>query len=149
MNAPSPAPAQRGASVFRFSIAWLALYVAVMGSVLGGLVYARRQALEQYSTAEAQAEWDAFRREMQSLESDPLAPVARRAPQSDEPPTLRLLRDYFGVVVALSLLLASVLFATLMVMIRGVMATQFTPHEDSPAPGTEAEPNRKEKPPAD
>ena len=42
-----------------------------------------------------------------------------RPVHSDEPPTLILLRDHFGVVVAMSLTVASCLFGFLMVVIRG------------------------------
>jgi hypothetical protein len=47
--------------------------------------------------------------------------------QSDEPPTLVLLRDHFGVVVAMSLTVASCLFGFLMLVIRGAKKQALPP----------------------
>ena len=101
---------------------WFAAYLAVIGSVVGGLMAARTSALTQFQSADAQAEWAKFRAEMERQAQDPERSVTRRPPLGDEPPTLRLLRDYFAQILIIALLLTSALFGTLMYLIRGVMA---------------------------
>lgn len=113
------------------NVLWIVLYLCTMGAVVLGLHTAREQALANFSSADAQSEWDEFRSDMKKISEDPDAPVARRVPKSEEPPTLRLLRDYYGTCVLLALLLCSALFATLMVMVRGVFGqSQFIPRND-------------------
>jgi hypothetical protein len=114
------------------NLAWLLVYLLTMSGVVGGLLAARKQALADFASPDAQAQWDAFRDDMRKIAGDPHSPVTRQVPKSDEPPTLRLLRDYFGTVLLLSLLLTSALFITFMVMVRGVMSSNFVPREDSP-----------------
>jgi hypothetical protein len=113
MTAKEPTTARR-----RFTLAdalWLQLYVAMIASVIGGLIYARRQA-EQFNSAEARAQWNEFRDEMQKIEG-------RRVSKREEPPQLQLLRDHFVACLSMALLLSSALFATLMFMIRGAIAS--------------------------
>lgn len=113
------------------NFAWLLVYIATMAGVVGGLAVARRQALADFDSPEAQAQWQTFRDSMKRIADDPEAPIDRRVPKSEEPPTLRLLRDYFGTVVLLAWLLCSALFATLMFMIRGVIGgPKFQPRAD-------------------
>lgn len=113
------------------NLVWLILYLLTMSAVVAGLSYARQQALASFDSPQARDQWQAFRDDMKKIADDPEAPIDRRMPQSDEPPTLRLLRDYFGTCVMLALLLCSALFATLMVMIRGVFAGErYQPRTD-------------------
>jgi hypothetical protein len=51
--------------------------------------------------------------------ADDASPVKRRPPKSPQPPALLLMRDYFGVCLALAIVLSSVLFATFMFFVRG------------------------------
>lgn len=103
---------------------WFVAYLLAMGGVVSALYYARQQALAQFDSPAATAQWQEFRDDMQKIAEDPTSPIDRRMPKSDEPPTLRLLRDYFGTCLALALLLCSALFATFMVMVRGVLGGQ-------------------------
>ncbi len=48
-------------------------------------------------------------------------PVRRKAPSSDEPPALVLMRDYFGVMLSGAVLFGSLLFAVLAIALRGVL----------------------------
>jgi hypothetical protein len=105
---------------------WLLLYLAMIASVIGGLFYARQQA-EQFDSPEARAQWNDFRDEMQKIEG-------RRVSKREEPPQLQLLRDHFVACLAMALLLSSALFATLMFMIRGAIASPGV----SPRPDAEA-----------
>lgn len=115
------------------NMAWLVVYLLTMSGVVAGLLVARQQAIANFASPDAQAQWDEFRDDMRKIADNPHSPVTRRVPQSAEPPTLRLLRDYFSIVLLLSLLLTSALFVTIMVMVRGVLSTNFVPREDSPA----------------
>ncbi len=113
------------------NLIWLAVYLLTMGAIVGGLVYARESSLAKFASPEAQADWETFRAEMQRLSKDQTAPVARRPPEAEQPPTMLLLRDHFVSCVLISLLLSSALFFTVMVMVRGVFGgARFTPHED-------------------
>ncbi len=103
------------------NIVWFVIYLLAMSGIVFGLDYARRQAIAQFDSPEALGQWQEFRDEMKKVAEDPTASVDRRMPKSEEPPTLRLLRDYFGTCVLLGLLLCSALFATFMFMLRGVV----------------------------
>jgi hypothetical protein len=103
------------------SIGWLLAYLAVIALVVGGVNYMRSVATAVYGTAEAQTEWDTWRDDVKELEKQPY-PVKRRVPKSVEPPALVLMRDYFGVCLAVAVVLSSVLFGTFMVLARGAMA---------------------------
>jgi hypothetical protein len=87
----------------------------MVGTVIGGLFYARQQA-EQFNSPQARAQWNEFRDEMKKIEG-------RRVSKREEPPQLQLLRDHFVACLSMALLLSSALFATLMFMIRGALAS--------------------------
>lgn len=103
------------------SIGWLLAYFAVIALVIGGVNYMRSVATTIYGTAQAQTEWDEWREDVKELEKQPY-PVKRRVPKSVEPPALVLMRDYFGVCLAVAVVLTSVLFGTFMVLARGAMS---------------------------
>jgi len=100
---------------------WLLAYLLLMAPVIGGVYYARRQALAIYGTGQAQAEWDAWRDEAKKMAGQP-SPVKRRVPASAQPPALVLMRDHFAVCLGLALVLSTVLFATFMFFLRGAVA---------------------------
>jgi hypothetical protein len=104
------------------NVVWLLAYFAVIGLVLGGVVYGRRQALKVYGSSAAQAEWDEWRADAKKMAEQPSS-VKRRVPKSAEPPALVLMRDYFAVCLAGALLLSTVLFGTFMVLVRGAFAS--------------------------
>lgn len=108
-------------SPFQFSLAWLLVYLAAMASVSGGLAYGRWQALQTYDTAASRSEWTTWRSDVQKSQRS--GGVRRRVPKSTEPPAVVLMRDYFGVCLALSLVLSTILFATFMIFIRGALAS--------------------------
>jgi hypothetical protein len=102
---------------------WLAAYVVVLALVVGGVSYMRLVAMAVYGTAEAQTEWDVWRTDAKKLAEQPY-PVKRRVPKSVEPPALVLMRDYFGVCLAVAVVLSSVLFGTFMMLVRGAMGNR-------------------------
>ena len=87
---------------------------------LGGMTYGRARLLGIYGTSDAQVEWDAWREDAKRMAKS--GPVARRAPKSQQPPALILMRDYFVICLVGSLLLASVLFGTFMILLRGALS---------------------------
>ena len=96
-------------------------YVLVVIGIIGGLYAAQRWASRELGTENAQAEWDQWRDTVRQLPEDNT--VKRKVPKSDEPPALKLMRDYFGVSLAMCLILGSVLYGTLLIAIKGVFAS--------------------------
>jgi hypothetical protein len=90
--------------------------------VTAGMFAGRRMALEQLSTPEAKAEWEAWRQSEPNIKD--VGGVKRRPPTSTEPPALVLLRDHFGVMLFGALFFSSLLFAALMLAVRGAIATR-------------------------
>ena len=101
------------------NIVWLVIYLMTMAGLVGGLFATRNWALESFDSPQSKEEWRRWQEEtLKQAEGE--GPVLRRPARSAEPPTVVLLRDYFVTCLALALLLSSVLFLTLMFMIRGV-----------------------------
>ena len=97
------------------NVVWMLLYLSMIGGVVAGLSYAARQAV-QFDSPEARAQWNEFRDEMKKIEG-------RRVSKREEPPQLQLLRDHYAACLGMALLLSTLLFATLMFMIRGALAS--------------------------
>jgi hypothetical protein len=106
----------------RIPLAWLLGYVVVIACVLGGLIYARQLALSTYGSQVAQEEWDAWRDDAKKMASSD-GPVRRRMPKSVEPPALVLMRDYFLVCMTIALVLCTVLYGTIVLLVRGIAGT--------------------------
>ena len=104
----------------QFSALWLLAYLLLMACVIGGVFYGRSQALAVYGTGQAQAQWDEWREGAKRL-ADESGPVKRRIPKSPEPPALVLMRDYFAACLGLAVVLSTILFATLMLLLRGAL----------------------------
>ena len=105
------------------NLVWLFGYLAMLGLVGGGTAYFRAQTLAVYGTGAAQTDWNEWREDA-SKRAKGAGPVKQRVPKSVEPPALVLMRDYFAVCLGLALLLSSVLFATFMFFLRGVLNTR-------------------------
>ncbi|HEY2414111.1 MAG TPA: hypothetical protein VGI40_17835 [Pirellulaceae bacterium] len=126
------------------SIGWLTAYVVVLALVVGGVRYMRGVAIAVYGTPQAQTEWDTWREDVKELEKQPY-PVKRRTPKSAEPPALVLMRDYFGVCLAIAVVLSSVLFGTFMVMVRGATQSRVGfAHHDSAKRGGHSPPYKND-----
>ncbi len=106
----------------KFHLLDIALLVLLLAAVTGGLIFGRQQAIAVYGDRAAQSEWDAWREDAKELSKGP-GPVIRRTPKSAAPPALVLMRNYFVVCLALSLLLSSVLFITTLAFLRGAFNT--------------------------
>lgn len=86
------------------ALTWVALLI---GPPVAFLRW-REARLATLTDPAVQADWDAFRADMQR-QSGPLGPVQRKVPKSPEPPELVWLRDYPTLAVAAWVLFAGVL----------------------------------------
>lgn len=95
---------------------WLA--ALVLPPVL--LLRARADWLQQWDRPEAQAGWEAFRRDMRQ-QSGRDGPVQRKVPKSAEPPVRVWLRDYFQLAVVAWVLFTGVLGGVFSLFVVGVL----------------------------
>jgi hypothetical protein len=105
----------------QYQLAAAAVYLVTMTALVLGLFRARVWVAQAYGDRGARSQWQTYREDMASQATDTEAPVRRRAPKSVEPPALVLMRDYFSVCLALALVLSSALFATLALLVGGVL----------------------------
>src|SRR2546423_632305 len=110
MNSP-----QRNSRWLRW---WLAGYIALVVMVLSAMFWARRSAV-QMSSSESISDWQSWREDVREQQSQH-GPVERRVPQSDEPPALVLMRDYFMVMMVGALLFSSMLYWVIAWFITGI-----------------------------
>ena len=111
---------------------WLALYLAVMAGLTVAMFGLRGWSQQQLDTGEAREQWDEWKEET-ARQAAGEGPVKRREAESSEPPTLALLRDYFGVMLGAALGFASLIFGTFMLLWRGALATPSLPqHVQAP-----------------
>lgn len=109
---------RRGNVTFR--ILACMLYVACVAGVVFGMNCARSHLLAVYGSEQAQGNWQNWR----DAASADVGPVERDEPVSDVPPAFVLMRHHFRTCLAFSLLLTTVLFVTLLIMIRGAFFYQ-------------------------
>ena len=93
-------------------------YLLFVAAIAGSVFYGRSRALSIYGSGKAQDAWDTWRADAKKMAEDPQS-VKRRIPKSAEPPALVLMRDYFAICLAGSLVLSTVLFGTFMILVRG------------------------------
>jgi H+/Cl- antiporter ClcA len=110
---------------------WLLGYAAMIAAVVGAMVWAKQSAMSSSVT-----EWQAWREAERKEQSGPKI-VERRVPQSDEPPALVLMRDYFVVLMLGALVFSSLLFWVIAWFVTGILA--------QPAKGTGTEPSHSER----
>jgi hypothetical protein len=99
-------------------VAWV--YVCFLLLLSGFLIYARSWTLETLATPKASDDWNHWKHRASQLAGDD-GPVQRRAPSSNEPPGLILLRDHFAVCGLAVITLGSLLFFSTAVALRGVL----------------------------
>lgn len=111
-------PAERSSGYLSHA-AFSALYLLLLAAVIGGSYYARSWAIAVYGGPQGQAGWDQWRAGAEKLSTE--GPVKRRVPKSDKPPALVLATTYFGVCLTIVLVLTTVLFATAVYFVQGVL----------------------------
>ena len=110
-------PAERSSGYCAYVVLGVS-YALLLTAVLGGSFTARAWARSVYGSREAQAQWQKWRAGAAKLSSE--GPVQRRVPKSDQPPALVLATTYFGICLAIVLVLTTVLFATAAFFVHGV-----------------------------
>ena len=117
-------------AISRRNVSWLGVFVTLILVLTWGLLRARHNALIALGTEQAQGNWQQWR-DAASQQTSTAGPVQRQVPKSEEPPALVLLRDHFATSWLILAVLTSLVFATLIWMIRGVFAgPRFEPQMD-------------------
>lgn len=111
-------PAERSSGYLSYGV-YSVLYVLLLAAVIGVSYYARSWAIAVYGSPQAQAQWNQWRVGAEKLSAE--GPVKRRVPKSDKPPALVLATTYFGVCLTIVLVLTTVLFATAVYFVQGVL----------------------------
>lgn len=103
------------AGLAAMAAAWIALIVVPPVALLR----VRAGWLQRLEQPEAQAQWDAFRADMQR-QSGRDGPVQRKVPRSVEPPLRVWLRDYVWLGVAAWVLFGGIIGIAMLLFVRGV-----------------------------
>jgi len=102
------------------NLAWLAAYLAIVGSLVAWLVSSRPRLIAHFSRASSQQSWENFREEARRQEQGE-GPVKRRVPKSEQPNMAVLLEDHFEICIAAAIIFPSLLFFATMFFIRGAV----------------------------
>lgn len=100
---------------------WLALFLLLLAATAWGMIRGRNWILATYDSDSATAEWQEWKQDAAQMERLPNV-VKRKAPKSDLPPAVILMKDYFGICLVGGLGLTAVLLAALLLMMRGAFA---------------------------
>jgi hypothetical protein len=103
-----------------FDVGAVVVLQLVLAAVTLTLVTVRQSTLASLEHSGPQAAWDEYRDAVRAGKADQ-GFVRRRAPVSDEPPTLVLLRDHFAVCLVGLLTMSGLLYGALIFLIRGVL----------------------------
>jgi hypothetical protein len=88
--------------------------------IIAALLYARRQAITVYGTDAARKDWQKWVEDAREQQSGS-GPIRRRAPTTDRPPALILMRDYFITCLAAAIVLPSAVYWSFAFMLNGVL----------------------------
>ena len=105
-------------------------YTALMASVALGLTLMRQPVITSLSLPDAASDWQEWR-DAAEMSAGTQGPVQRRVPEAVEPPPVIWLRDYFPICLLAVLGSVSILFVIMVLAIRGVMAPNVSPREDT------------------
>lgn len=100
---------------------WFALFLLLLAATAWGMIRGRNWILATYDSDSATAEWQEWKQDAAQMERLPNV-VKRKAPKSDLPPAVILMKDYFGICLVGGLGLTAVLLAALLLMMRGAFA---------------------------
>jgi hypothetical protein len=99
---------------------WLIGYAVLVTAAVVGMFKARRSVLEEYSTPESIAAWQAWRKDVHQHQAN-LGPVERREVKAEEPPTLVWMRDYFVVATVGAVFFLSMLYWVMAWFVTGAL----------------------------
>jgi hypothetical protein len=105
---------------------WIVGYFALVGAVVGTMMWLRQSAVPEWSSSQSISDWQQWRSDVQSQQNK-RASVKREVPKSQEPPALVLMRDFFGVMLAGALLFTSMLYWILVWFVTGICTSEPTP----------------------
>lgn len=109
-----------GLRVARLDLLFLATYVLLMVGIAWAMFAARARLAPRFAGDQRKQEWSQWREAVQQGDAD-MGRVKRKVPRSQEPPTLVLLRDHFAVCLIGLLGISSVLYGSVVFMLRGVL----------------------------
>jgi hypothetical protein len=95
----------------------------MLGCTIAAMLYARRQTEAIYGTEQARTDWQEWVKAAQKQEAGE-GPIRRRAPTTDTPPALILMRDYFITCFTGALVISSALFWSLAFLLHGVLTSK-------------------------
>jgi hypothetical protein len=101
------------------NLLWLAGWLATLAVALWLLSVARQRVIADLSRPEAKADWQQWKQDEIERQRQADAPVRRKAPKSDEPPALVLMRDSFPAIAGLALTVVTVCYGFVMLVFRG------------------------------
>ena len=93
-------------------------YALVLGAILSLTFYARGVVLANFASSDAQQQWDEWRAAAREQADE--GPIRRKVPRSNEVPSLVLMRDYFGVVIAAATVFTTALYILLTIVLQGL-----------------------------
>jgi hypothetical protein len=102
---------------------WIVGYAALTGIIVWWMFAARDRVIEQQSTLQSVADWQAWREDVQQQQVHP-GPVQRRVPKSSEPPALVLMRDYFAVSLVGAMLFSTALYWVIAWFVTGIVSAK-------------------------
>jgi hypothetical protein len=100
------------------NLPWMLIYAVGFIAIMFLLTGVQKSVLSAYD-AEDEAAWLAWKRDAGNKDGR-LGPIARRAPATDEPPSLVLLRDHFPAVVVSILVFYTCMFGFTMFIGKGM-----------------------------
>jgi len=102
-------------------LAWIVLYLLLTSGIVWWLVRLREAQLQMAHRPEVRAQWEAWKEAVQRDNAAPSQPVARRTPNTSEPPGMILLRDHFTAVGVTLWLVWTAFFGFLAMVTTGVL----------------------------
>ena len=106
----------------KLKLVLLAIYILLLAAVIGGLFLTQSWSRQTFGNQAAQQEWETWVEAVEAQDTNDSS-VRRRPPKSPAPPALVLLNDFFGQCLAISVLLTTVLYASLAYFLYGVIAS--------------------------
>jgi len=107
-------------------VGYFLAYVVIVGAAVWGICAARAAIVAQFGTPEARRDWQAWKAETERLSRAHPA-LERRPVTSDEPPSLVLMRDHFGTILAGGVTIVSFVVAFLLLALDGSFKSRRNP----------------------